>query len=241
MSSPLTGGTPGYWENEFTKKLRERFPFIIRIEIHKGGGYALMESQMRLALSAPINDYLYLSIPHYLAEGISGAHGHKGLEYWLDYISHMIENIVKDKLFEGYKEVSTQFDNQIDKHLKFEMAKLFEFHADQPTAPSAAVKPIETKDIYEMMSKLYGAPTAPGTDVSSKLTSVLPGIQGAKVARCPADQGKMKNGKPCALLGQNNHDLFGLIIHLNDQHAWPREQIADWLESLDIDLQFKEG
>jgi hypothetical protein len=27
-----------------------------------------------------------------------------------------------------------------------------------------------------------------------------------------------------------------IIIHLNDGHKWSREDIADWLETLDLDL-----
>lgn len=30
--------------------------------------------------------------------------------------------------------------------------------------------------------------------------------------------------------------LPGLVMHLNDSHAWAREEIADWLDSLDVDL-----
>lgn len=33
--------------------------------------------------------------------------------------------------------------------------------------------------------------------------------------------------------------LYHMIIHLNDTHKWPRENIADWLETLDADLSFK--
>lgn len=29
------------------------------------------------------------------------------------------------------------------------------------------------------------------------------------------------------------------IMHLNDRHKWTREEIADWLETLDVDLRFK--
>jgi hypothetical protein len=32
-----------------------------------------------------------------------------------------------------------------------------------------------------------------------------------------------------------------IIINLNDAHKWTREAIADWLESLDVDLEFKTG
>lgn len=30
-----------------------------------------------------------------------------------------------------------------------------------------------------------------------------------------------------------------IIISLNDSHHWPRERVADWLETLDIDLRFR--
>lgn len=34
--------------------------------------------------------------------------------------------------------------------------------------------------------------------------------------------------------------LIDIIVDLNDRHKWTREAIADWLETLDIDLTFKE-
>lgn len=33
--------------------------------------------------------------------------------------------------------------------------------------------------------------------------------------------------------------LLEIIISLNDYHKWTREQIADWLETLDLDLRFQ--
>lgn len=33
-------------------------------------------------------------------------------------------------------------------------------------------------------------------------------------------------------------ELEAVIIHLNDTHKWSREQIADWLDTLDLDLTF---
>lgn len=33
--------------------------------------------------------------------------------------------------------------------------------------------------------------------------------------------------------------IWQMVIHLNDKERWTREQIADWLETLDADLQFK--
>lgn len=32
--------------------------------------------------------------------------------------------------------------------------------------------------------------------------------------------------------------LYGLIAHLNDYHEWPRHDVADWLDTLALDLTF---
>ncbi|URQ04714.1 hypothetical protein SEA_EMMA1919_108 [Streptomyces phage Emma1919] len=37
----------------------------------------------------------------------------------------------------------------------------------------------------------------------------------------------------------SENTLERVIISLNDQHKWTREEIADWLDTLDIDLTFK--
>jgi len=33
--------------------------------------------------------------------------------------------------------------------------------------------------------------------------------------------------------------VANLVIHLNDDHRWSRNRIADWLDGLDIDLTFQ--
>lgn len=40
---------------------------------------------------------------------------------------------------------------------------------------------------------------------------------------------------------RNLDDLHHMIIHLNDYHKWPREKIADYVESFEdvVDLSFK--
>ena len=37
-----------------------------------------------------------------------------------------------------------------------------------------------------------------------------------------------------------DHELKYVIMDLNDHYRWTREQIADWLETLDVDINFKE-
>jgi hypothetical protein len=55
----------------------------------------------------------------------------------------------------------------------------------------------------------------------------LPGMS-ADVKHPPDTSCEVKSGR-----------LREMIIHLNDHHKWTREQIADWLETLDLDLRFE--
>jgi len=36
----------------------------------------------------------------------------------------------------------------------------------------------------------------------------------------------------------DQHSVWYLVAHLNDDHRWSREEIASWLEGLDTDLTF---
>lgn len=46
---------------------------------------------------------------------------------------------------------------------------------------------------------------------------------------------------PCGCANKETaHSLKTVIMHLNDHCGWTREEIADWLETLDIDLALKE-
>lgn len=66
-------------------------------------------------------------------------------------------------------------------------------------------------------------PSIDGDRIMTSLRRALPGIQ--TTVACPA----------C----NRESAIEDLIQHLNDSsHRWTREQIADWLESLDVDLAF---
>lgn len=70
---------------------------------------------------------------------------------------------------------------------------------------------------------------AVGEDIDTVLGKGIPGFH-TMMQRCPV--------KGCENAVGQCH-LRDTIIHLNDQHKWPREQIADWLDTLDHDLRFK--
>lgn len=62
------------------------------------------------------------------------------------------------------------------------------------------------------------------------IRDVLPEIDQIRVA-CPVQN--------CDLAHvERSSTLFWMIVDLNDSHGWSRERIADWVDSLDVDLSF---
>lgn len=80
------------------------------------------------------------------------------------------------------------------------------------------------KQKYELATKTYKGFN--GSKVQDDLREVLPCLY--QTVKCPACK---KNYT--AVMSE-------IIIHLNDEHDWTREAIADWSESLDIDISVKE-
>ena len=82
-----------------------------------------------------------------------------------------------------------------------------------------------------------------GRQVVSDLQRLLPALtvevmcphrESRVVAAVNGEQGTTEISMPCTY----RMKLERLIQHVNDRHRWTRAQIADWLESLDIDLEF---
>lgn len=65
----------------------------------------------------------------------------------------------------------------------------------------------------------------------STMARQLPGIN--EIVKCPCGEHLSSN------VLDYTDTIFHIIIHLNDAKKWTREQIADWLETLDVDLKFK--
>lgn len=61
------------------------------------------------------------------------------------------------------------------------------------------------------------------------LAEAIPGFADAR-AECPCS---------CYSLAPTKSTLANCIVHLNDSHEWTRERIADWLDTLDLDLSFQ--
>jgi hypothetical protein len=69
-----------------------------------------------------------------------------------------------------------------------------------------------------------------GGEVKRELAALLPGL--TTRTKCPVFA---NGGDECQLIAGQIGDL---IVHLNDNHRWTREHIADWLDTLDADLRF---
>lgn len=42
---------------------------------------------------------------------------------------------------------------------------------------------------------------------------------------------------PCPACGDGDRILLSIIVHLNDDHRWTRERIADWVETLETPVE----
>lgn len=82
-----------------------------------------------------------------------------------------------------------------------------------------------------LMSKFPAAKTemqCPWTQEEDTDPITVMGMSGWPVA-------EIKGGVHIVTCG-HRESVSKLIVHLNDRHQWPREAIADWLETLDLDL-----
>lgn len=79
-------------------------------------------------------------------------------------------------------------------------------------------------EVYPPVAKVSKANSF-GSEVATDLSRILPGLN--DFATCPG----CDPVKP-------PRNIQTVIIELNDKHDWSREQIADWLETLDVDLSF---
>lgn len=89
------------------------------------------------------------------------------------------------------------------------------------------IKTIVDKGISTSTNMSWPAVTVP--DIS-KVAESLPGMD-------------IKVSSPCPCTFAFNHTIYWTVQHLNDNHMWSREKIADWLDKLmdvdGIDLTFK--
>lgn len=90
-------------------------------------------------------------------------------------------------------------------------------------ATGEPVGPVPAQTLYAPAQSKQ-LPQTSYRDSGTLLESVLPALE--LTQGCPA------------IHCERQRTITDLVIHLNDHHKWSREAIADWLETLDIDLTF---
>lgn len=75
----------------------------------------------------------------------------------------------------------------------------------------------------------YVSPNFQKTEYLAQATQKPP----TDVAKLPGVEEEVKHP-----ITDRQKPLWNVIVDLNDRHGWSREQIADWLETLDIDISF---
>ena len=90
---------------------------------------------------------------------------------------------------------------------------------------AAVTTGISMQEALDAINKMnVGLGWQPSTHpVAKEVEELIPAL-GKEVRNCPSC------GPPVQFA------IVVLVQHLNDKHKWTREKIADWLESLDIDL-----
>lgn len=76
-----------------------------------------------------------------------------------------------------------------------------------------------------------------GTVKGAKVESYDVGSSKSDMAAINSLPGIFENAKHP--VNNSVQQIRSIIIDLNDHHGWTREQVADWLETLDVDLRFK--
>jgi hypothetical protein len=115
---------------------------------------------------------------------------------------------------------------KVDVTLHFEFPVNFEFEVEKTKKALEVMK----AQVSQVALTMQAATKAfQGTKLPFSGFSVIPDLE----KLFPA----LKTAKPlCPVCAGVHVSLADAIVHLNDHHQWPRERIADWLETLDIDL-----
>lgn len=134
------------------------------------------------------------------------------LAYVVPILLHRIKGVTKDAVFTA---------------MELMMSETYKdgFYAIAYKSEAMAAKiltPQEATALYNEMAKASGSTYSSGIP-QEKLKTVVPGLSQTVV--CPE----------CAI----TKSLWEVVQHINDGHKWDFKAIADWLETLDVDIKFK--
>lgn len=140
-------------------------------------------------------------------------------------IAESVASKVKKLVFDDIKDQIESYEKQITS-----------YGLDEVDYSKVDTNTLTDPDYYTLTqygTKQFNIPLYSGTPpVVELLSQYFPGAMDQEVA-CPCGHGDCKFHH---YLGKLSH----VIVHLNDACAWSREQIADWIDTLDIDQYLKE-
>ena len=136
----------------------------------------------------------------------------------------VVVRIAKELLLENYLDAMEQARHQAAKHFNDHFEK-----NGQPLWIRERLRAWYTKG--HKPSPLTPKQTVAGSTVTNTLARQIPGL--SETVSCPVKT-KTPDGGDCPYV----NDVMRIVVHLNDNHRWTREQVADWLETLDVDLSF---
>jgi hypothetical protein len=164
------------------------------------------------------------------------------LTFFQDTTLTSFENYIKQYSFNEYLKVSIQFlvsftnKAKLLKLMEFKFREVLEDKINDSEAVSTAISSLlkmlderwEQTPFSNIQEEFFDMSSAPEFDTAA-LSKRLPGVD--KIVKFPCK---------CTVPKHRFEDtLFQVIIHLNDDIKWSREAIADWIESLDINTEFK--
>lgn len=97
--------------------------------------------------------------------------------------------------------------------------------AATPDAPGSGYAPVKHTAPSYTPSYSYGPTYASGDTIVSTLATLVPAVRAEVRHPVTGDMAP----------------VHAVIVSLNDSHRWTREQVADWLDTLDVDLRFPAG
>ena len=100
---------------------------------------------------------------------------------------------------------------------------------------------LHNQQITEIVESLKKQKTPYKPPVWERMRELLPPESIKTVVECPGEEvwGYPVEDEEAEEGCGWTDSVWSMIQHLNDDHKWSRERIADWLDTLDVDLTFR--
>lgn len=253
-------------QNIYRMKSYPKYGYFYIVEFTNGKRLKIFVSQQLLDHSVAA-DYLTYNLKHEIAKNVEAEIEKELVKLFSKNIPTVEETPVSSGINMSWAEVEKQieevvkkvppkpFTAEIEQKLLEEKYLKLKLEAEAVAKVPPSVNFETTKEAMEHLKKQYtsayskwqqvqygmqgGGGGKPykgkdlGQNVIKELAKVIPDLEMREV-KCPVHSDFEKNTHVCAY---PQASIANVIMHLNDQTLWTREQIADWLETLDVNLK----